>query len=277
MRPSLYYPLSACALALAAAMPAHAQESGLPLWELGVFAGGVQTPAYPASGERSNRAVALPFLIYRGEMLRSDRGGLGLRLFYNKDVEFDLGFAGSLPASSDALPARKGMSDLGTLVEFGPRVKWTFARPSPASQWRLEVPLRTVLEINNGARGQGTAFEPEVVYEAFDRATGIAWSAKASVVVGDQQLNDYFYGVATPFATMARPAYNAQAGLIATRVALSASTKLGADWRLFGFTRLESYANAANRASPLYQQQDGVAVGLGVTWTFARSQTRVPN
>lgn len=274
MHHTLKYPLAACAVTLSFAAPLHAQQNSQPLWELGVFAGGASTPAYPASSERSNRAIALPYVIYRGDILRSDRGGVGLRLFHNSDVEFDVGLASSLPASSDNLPARKGMSDLGTLIEFGPRVKWTFARPTPLSQWRLEVPLRTVLEVNNGARGQGTAFEPEVVYEAFDPKSGIAWSAKASVVLGDQQLNDYFYGVATPFATATRPSYNAQSGLIATRLSLSASTKLGQDWRLFGFTRLESYANAANRASPLYQQQDGIAVGLGVAWTFARSESR---
>lgn len=274
MQHALKFSVSACALALASLSPAHAQQGAQPLWELGVFAGGASTPAYPASSEKSNRAIALPFVIYRGDILRSDRGGVGLRLFHNSDVEFDLGFSSSLPASSDNLPARRGMSDLGTLIEFGPRVKWTFARPSPLSQWRLEVPLRTVMEVNNGARGQGTAFEPEVVYEAFDPRSGVAWSAKASVVLGDQQLNDYFYGVATPFVTASRQAYTAQSGLIATRLSLSASTKLGQDWRLFGFTRLESYANAANRASPLYQQQDGVAVGLGVVWTFARSEAR---
>jgi outer membrane scaffolding protein for murein synthesis (MipA/OmpV family) len=132
--------------------------------------------------------------------------------------------------------------------------------------------LRTVIEINNGVRGQGTAFEPEVVYEAFHPATSIAWSAGASLVVGDEQLNNYFYGVQAPFATAARPVYNAQAGLIATRLSLGASTRLGKDWRLFGFARLQSFSNAANRASPLYLQADGVSFGLGLTWTFARSE-----
>src|SRR3990167_666880 len=92
---------AALALLTGLTATAHAQEQGLPLWELGVFAGGLSSPAYPASTERSTRALVLPTFIYRGEVFRSDRGGVGARLLRTEDTELDLGFAASLPASSD--------------------------------------------------------------------------------------------------------------------------------------------------------------------------------
>jgi hypothetical protein len=116
------YPL--CLIAAFFAAPAIAQDKpSLPLWEAGIGAGFVSTPAYPGAETQSHRVLALPFLIYRGEVLRSDQQGIGARLLHSDTTEFDIGFAASLPASSKDVPVRAGMADLGTLVEFGPRVK----------------------------------------------------------------------------------------------------------------------------------------------------------
>lgn len=259
------------------ALAAHAQEQeqGLPLWEVGVFAGGFSAPAYPASSERSTRALVLPTLIYRGEVFRSDRGGVGARLLRTDSTELDIGFAASLPASSQDIPARQGMPDLGTLIEFGPRLKGTLARPSPGSRLVYELPLRTVLEINNGVRNQGFAMEPELSYEV--RGAGWRLSTSASLVLGDSQLNQYFYGVPANLATAQRPAYTAQAGLIATRLTLSASRDLGPDVRVYAYVRAESYAGSANATSPLYQQTTGTSAGLGLRWTLGRSATQAAN
>ena len=93
------------ALCLTLALPALAcaqerEGAGLPLWEVGVIGGVLSTPAYPASNQRNQRALALPFVVYRGEVLRADRNGVGARLLHTDRVEFDIGFAASLPASS---------------------------------------------------------------------------------------------------------------------------------------------------------------------------------
>ena len=261
-------------LALGASVTAHAQMPSLPLWELGAFAGTASTPAYPGSADRASRSLVLPIFVYRGEVFRAERGDVGARLFSSDDAELDLGFAASLPATSDDLTARKGMSDLGTLVEFGPRVKITLARPAPGSRLRLELPLRAVLEFNNGVRQQGYAFEPELGLEVRDVGAGWSLAATASFVFGDKDLNNYFYGVSTPYATATRPAYDAQAGLITTRLGVSLAKSLTPDVRLFGYVRHELMEGAANKASGLFQQTTGTSVGLGLLWTFARSEQR---
>jgi outer membrane protein len=265
-------PLILGALALAFTLSAAAQQGpALPLWEAGVVGGGVATPAYPGAAERSSRVLALPFLIYRGEVLRSDASGIGARLLRTDQVEFDVGFAASLPARSDAGAARAGMPDLGLLVEFGPRVKVLLANPTPATRLKLELPLRAVMELHGGVRRQGTTFEPRLVWDS--RESGSPWSYDATLglVIGDRAINRYFYEVQPQYATPGRPAYRAGAGLMLVRVGLSASYKLNDDVRLFGFVRQESYAGAANRDSPLMKRSSGASIGAGFVWTLGRS------
>lgn len=264
-------------LATALAAPAQAQEPLLPLWELGMAAGVVTTPAYPASTERASRALVLPIFFYRGEVLRADRSSFGARLAHAQDYEFDVGFAASLPSNSNEISARSGMPDLGTLIEFGPRLKVILARPSPQSRVRLELPVRAVLEFNDGVHPQGASFEPELSFETANAGGGWRLSATGSLVIGNSQLNSYFYGVAPAFATATRPAYEARAGLLATRFGLSASKDQSPYLRVFGFVRYEAYEGSANNASPLFLQSHGTSAGVGLTWTFARSERNAAN
>jgi MipA family protein len=269
----LFSRMLAAALA-AIASTAIAQSTPLPLWEAGAFVGGISTPAYPASSDRTGRGLVLPYAIYRGDVLRIDRSNVGARVMHSENYELDVGFSASLPASSADVQARSGMDDLGTLVEFGPRLRSTLAHLGPGRRIRLDMPLRTVLEINHGIRSQGIALEPEVTYEVRDLVDGWRLATGISLVLGDSRLQQYFYGVPIAVSTPVRPAFDAQAGLLATRVSVSTAKSVTPDLRVFAFARYESYAGAANRASPLFLQSSGTAVGLGLTWTFARSSER---
>lgn len=263
--------INRCMLVAATLLPLAAGAQQLPLWEAGVLGGTASTPAYPGSENRSTRSLVLPFFIYRGEVFRVDQSGVGMRLFASDRVKLDLGLAASLPASSDDVPARAGMPDLGTLLEFGPRIKVHLFKPSPNSALRLDLPLRAVIEARSGMRMQGATFEPKVVYEL--DAPGDAWSVDANVgmVFGNGKINRYFYEVAPQFATLTRPAYAADSGLMLVRAGLSGARMLNRDVRVFAFMRYESYANAANRDSPLMKRSDGASAGFGFTWTIRRS------
>lgn len=256
-------------LAFAQAQPA---ERNLPLWEAGIGAAAFSTPAYPGADDRSNRVLALPYLIYRGKVLRADQNGIGARFVNTDKLEFDVGFAGSLPAHSTDVDARRGMPDLGTLVEFGPRIKYKFADLGEQGRLRAELPLRAVIEARSGLRRQGWTMEPRLVWEK--RGEGARWTMEAQLgaVFGDERINRYFYEVAPQYATIARPAYHADSGLMLVRTGLFGTYKLNPDLRLFGFVRYESYAGAANRDSPLMQRSTGASAGIGFAWTFARAQ-----
>ena len=250
---------------------AQAQDGGLPLWEAGVIGGGVTSPAYPGSTERLSLVTALPYFIYRGEILRIDRSGLGARLVHSDDFELDAGFSGSLPASSKDIQVRSGMDDLGTLVEFGPRAKLTLWRPTEGSRVRLELPLRTVMELGGGLNIRGTVFEPKVSLDTRDLGNGWRLSVATSMVFADNRLSDYFYGVSEHQATILRPSFTAKAGLLSTRLMLDAATNVTKDVRIFGVVRYESYSGSANSESPLMRQSNGVSAGVVVAWIFGRS------
>ena len=254
-------------------IPAAAQSTAasLPLWEIGGFGVGVSQQAYPGSDQQVNRGLALPYLVYRGKFLRADRETAGLRAFKSPRFELDIGVAGSLGARSDDIEVRRGMPDLGTLVEFGPRIKWNLGAGPGSGAWRLELPLRGVFDLDEVGKYRGVAFEPRLV---FQRRTNAGWGYMTSVsaIVADQRLAQTFYGVDPVYALAGRPAYKAQSGLVAWRLSASFSRNLSRDWRLFGFGRFYTVSGAANEQSPLVERTHGVSVGLGLTYTWLRSE-----
>jgi MipA family protein len=254
-----------------ACIPPAASAKNLPLWEIGLAGGAASTPAYPGADVHSTRALVLPFVIYRGKVLRADGSSISARLFDSERVELDLGFAASLPARSYDVAAREGMPDLNALLEFGPRLKIQLAKPSPSSQVRLELPLRVPMELSGGLPRHGLVFEPRVVIETGD-GTG-KWQASASVGVmaGNSKLNAYFYEVAPQYATATRPAYHAEGGLMMARLGIGLSRRLSSDWRVFTSVRYDNLAHAANRDSPLFLRSSGVSVGTGFIWIARRS------
>ena len=264
----------ACLLATPAFAAAAVEPEGppkQPLWELGLAGGAVSTPSYPGAEDRETRALALPTIIYRGKVFRSDQGGIGARLFRSDIAELDIGLAASLPARSSNVAARAGMPDLGGLAEFGPRLKLRLAQFDERRGLRAELPLRAVIEVRSGARHQGYTFEPRLVFE--ERSADGKWryDVQAAVVVGDGKINRYFYEVRPEFATATRPAYSADAGLVLARLGLSVGRVINRDLRAYSFLRAENYGVGKNADSPLHRRNNGVSAGVGLAWTWKRS------
>lgn len=261
----------AVATADAAAQPASTQ----PLWEFGVFAAGGRQPAYPGASTDVSRGLVLPYVVYRGPLLRIDRGSAALRALKTPSFELDVGFSGSLGSSSNDVPARRGMPDLGTLVEFGPRLNWTLNPDAPPAdgRWRVELPLRGVFDLSDDFAHRGLAFEPSLNYGRRTRG-GLGYGVGVGAVWGDRRLADTLYGVAPAFATTGRPAYTADSGLIAWRLSASLTRSLSPDWRVFAFGRYDSVSGAANQDSPLVQRRGGASVGIGLAYTWLRSERR---
>ena len=252
---------------------AHAQaKEALPLWEVGAFASGLSQQAYPGSSQNINRGLVLPFFIYRGQFLRADQGTVGLRAIKTDTMELDVGFGGAFGSNSNDIEARQGMPDLGTLVEFGPRVKWKLGGAPGNGRLRAELALRGVFDLSDSFKDKGIALEPELIYE---RASSSGWrySTSLGLVFGDERLTDTFYGVSPMYARAGRPAYAASSGLIASRLSVSLTRALSPDLRIFGFARVASVEGSANLASPLVRQNTGATVGLGLTYVLARSAT----
>jgi len=249
------------------------EPPGRPLWELGLGGGVISTPTYPGADDRETRVLAIPTLIYRGKILRADQSGIGARLFRSENAELDVGLAASLPAKSDDVDARAGMTDLGALGEFGPRLKLRLARFDAHSGLRAELPLRAVFEVRSGVRHQGYTFEPRLVYERRSADGKWLFDTQLSSVVGDGKINRYLYEVAPRYATAERPAYAAKSGLILVRLGAFAARQVNPDLRVFGYLRVENYGVGANDDSPLHRKNNGVSGGIGLSWALWRSKS----
>ena len=245
--------------------------SNRPLWEAGVAGFALESSAYPGAADRVQKGLVLPYFVYRGPILRAGGGTFGARMAKTDDFEVDIGFAGSLSALSDDITVRTGMPDLGFLLEFGPRVKYTLARPSANSLVRLEVPLRGVFEFQDGVHLQGLAFEPRITYDHRNLFVGTGISSSLGLIYGDKKFNQYLYGVPAVYATAQRDAYEAKAGLIAPRFQLTLNHAINKDVRVFGLTRFDAAHMGVNSSSPLHVKNSGVTVGFGMVWTLGRS------
>lgn len=241
----------------------------LPLWEIGLVGIAAYQPAYPGSDQDLARLRVLPFGIYRGSLLRADGNGIGLRGFRSKRVEWDVSGSGSFGSAANKVRVRAGMPSIGTLVEIGPALKVNLGdlvddkREPRLTQ--LEIPVRAVFDVNDGFAHRGWTFEPRLSHTAW---TGprFALVLSASTLIADRTLNHLYYGVDAPYATADRPAYDAKAGLIATRLNASLRHRIDSTLRLQYFAQVETVRGAANEASPLVRSKQDAGIGVSLIW-----------
>jgi outer membrane protein len=277
-------PLALLAGALWAALPALAQDTAadtavvaepvapkepLPLWEIGVVAIAAYQPAYPGSDQDLARFRVLPFGIYRGSLIRADGSGIGLRAFRSPRFEWDVSGSGSFGSSANKVRARAGMPSIGTLVEIGPALKINLGDLLDAKRdarlTQLEIPVRAVFDVSDSFAHRGWTFEPRLSHTAWTGQT-FALVVSASTLFADRSLNHLYYGVDAPYATADRPAYDASAGLVATRLNASLRHRINSTLRLQYFAQVETVRGAANEASPLVRSRQDAGIGVSLIW-----------
>ncbi len=257
-------------------LPASAAEK--PLFELGVAGGAGYLPDYPGAGQNHFNGIALPFPIYRGEFFRSDsKGLLRGRLVHSSDFELDISLSGSLDADSDDNDARQGMPDLDYLAELGPRLQWTFARAARWAKMDLELPVRAVFSTDlSDVEHRGFLLEPQLAYQHGNfLGNGTKLKLGLSAAFTDEDLQDYFYEVTTPFVAAGRRAYDGQGGYLGSKLRLVVQHPLGKRLRFFLAGDLNSHHGAANEDSPLLREELTFGAGLGLIWSFYQSDRTV--
>ena len=147
--------------------PAAAAE--LPLWELGFGVATLRLPHYRGSDQSHSWILPLPYLVYRGEIFKSDRNGTRALLFESDRVDLDLSVAVSAPTRSRDNDARRGMTDLAPTFELGPNLNWTVARDR---HWKLDLrlPVRAVATLESNPKMIGWSATPNLNLDVADWA-----------------------------------------------------------------------------------------------------------
>jgi len=265
------------ALGLIAAGAASAQES-LPLWEAGAGVSAVDFPHYRGSDQRHTFVLPLPYVVYRGDVLKVDRQGLRGLLFDSRRVELDLSVNGSVPVDSADNRARQGMADLDPTLEIGPSLNVHLAgAEGEHTQLELRLPLRAVIASNfRHVRHAGWIFQPQLNLDVRHPFGAQGWNLglAAGPIFSDRRYNDYFYGVSPAEATAERPTYRAGGGYAGTQFVAALSKRFDSTW--FGaFIKADTLRGAVFDDSPLVRQRSSITAGAGFAWIFSVSDRRV--
>ena len=246
----------------------------LPLWELGAGIGATTLPHYRGSNQSRTWVLPIPYLEYRGEILKADdrryRGLLSDRV----EVEFSL--SGSPPVRDN--DARRGMPDLDPTLEIGPSLNIALYRSGNGMQ-RLEarLPLRTVFSSDfSHVRQAGWVFQPNVSLDFKNALGNPGWNLglQSSLIYADRRYNQYFYAVDPIFAAADRPAFNPGGGYGGMNLLAAVSKRFPNFW-VGAFAKWDSVGGAVFADSPLVKAQSNFSGGFAIAWILRASSTRV--
>ncbi|CAD5372063.1 conserved exported hypothetical protein [Rubrivivax sp. A210] len=254
--------------ALAAARPAAADQ---PLWELGLGLATLRVPHYRGSEQSHQWLLPLPYVIYRGDILRSDREGARALLLDGERADFDLSLGAGPPASSRDNRARAGMPDLAPTLEFGPKLNLHLGR-GPGWRLDLRLPLRAAFTVRRPVQHIGWVANPVLNLDL--KRDGWNIGLQGGPLYASRRNNAFTYDVDAAFATASRSEFHSQGGYAGWGLTASLARRAG-DWWLGGFVRADSVAGARFAASPLVTQRQTLSIGLGASWIFRVSDERV--
>ena len=265
--------IAAVAAAIAAAMPRTARAAELPLWEAGAGIAVLDFPDYRGSDERHILVLPIPYLVYRGDLLKADRESIRGQFYKDDRLDLHVSVNGSIPVDSGDNSARRGMPDLDPTLEIGPNLTVMLLR-SDTTHLKLRFPVRSVIATDlSYARDVGWVFQPQINVDFYDRFPGPGWNLgfAAGPLFGNKRYHNYFYGVAPQFATPERPAYDAGSGYGGLQWIAALSKRFPSYW-VGGFVRLDTLAGATFEPSPLVRQNESIAAGFAIAWILGKSQ-----
>ncbi len=266
------------------AVPAGAAESGggsgtgnnKALFEIGIAGGVGWIPDYPAAAQNHVQGLALPYVVYRGQVLQSDETGVRGKLYRSRTIEFNISLGGALRASSRENRAREGMPDLDYLGEIGPSLRIHAYRDPKAGSIDIELPVRSAFSTDfSRIDYRGFVFAPELSYTLPNLGfRDSRWRTSIGPIFATSRLMDYFYQVDQPYIRSDRPAFNAQGGYLGTRLQSSYKVPITGRLSVFAAGRIETFAGATNQDSPLFKRNVNFSIGAGLTFSLYRSDAR---
>jgi outer membrane protein len=265
--------LMGAALAWAACTGARADER--PLWEFGLGAGIVVFNDYRGADTTHAYPLPIPYLVYRGTVLKADHDGVRGLLFNQDLVEINLSVNATTPVRNNS--ARRGMPDLRSTLEIGPALDVHLWRSADRRvKLDLRVPARAAFTVEASPRLIGGFLAPNVNLDVAQFRGQYGWKLGllAGPLFANRRYDDYFYTVAPQYATAGRPAVAAAGGYAGTQVLVSLTRRFPACW-IGAYLRHDSLAGAGFADSPLVRRDSYWSGGFGVAWLIRQSSRQV--
>lgn len=260
-------------------------EGGKPLWEVeGLVIGGYE-PDYLGSNQMHIHALPLPWVVYRGDILRTDdRGTVEGVLLESKRFSFDVSAKMSFPSATNDT-ARQGMPNLQYLGEVGPRAKmglfyWQNYATGRLATLQLELPVRVAVSTDLSTLNyRGIDSQPALAFtDTRFLGTRARWKISAGPIFASRSMMDYFYAVPAQYAAVDRPAYTAKAGYLAGDLHTSLAVPVLDRVTAIGSVDYYAMQGAANTASPLMKDKNNIsfmsAISVSLYQSTARAHSR---
>ena len=265
----------AAALIVLASLPRAARPAEQPLWEFGLGVGALVFNDYRGADTTHAYPVPVPYFLYRGKFLESDRDGLRGKLFHQDRIELNLSVNATTPVRNNS--ARAGMPDLRPTVEIGPSLNAHLWRSADSrAKLDLRLPARSAFTVEAHSHGIGAFFAPHLNLDLAQSAAPAGWKLGllAGPLFAQRRYDDYFYSVAPQYVTPTRPAYAAPGGYAGTQALVSLTRRFPEHW-IGAYLRHDSLGGAAFAGSPLVKRDSYWSGGLAYVWMIGASQRLV--
>jgi MipA family protein len=256
------------------------QNGQYPLWEFGLFNAAARLPHYRGSNEYKWYVLPLPYIIYRGDIIRANREGVRGIFYGSEYIETSISLYGNPPVSSDN-KAREGMSDLDAIFEIGPAIKWYVFGRHPMDSFYLRFALRAAnsIDFDHGVdiSYQGLRSSLHLFY--FNRSSfqkyGISYGLNTGIDFSNSRLHSYFYDVKQEEVRPGRPYFKSDSGYSGFSLAGALQKKLTHNLSLGFYLRWDNISSAVYKDSPLVNKENNYIIGTALIWKITESKKQV--
>ena len=165
------------------------------------------------------------------------------------------------------------MPDLRSTVEVGPALDvHLWKSDDRLLKLDLRLPARAAFTVEASPRVVGVFLAPNLNLDIGQRRGDDGWKLGllAGPLFATRRYDEYFYGVAPPYASAGRPAFEARGGYAGTQL-LAALTRRYPRYWLGAYLRHDALAGASFAASPLVRRASYWSGGFGIAWIIGRS------
>lgn len=239
-------------------------------WELGLGIGDISGSDYRGSNEYHHFIAPIPYIIYHGKYLQSDRDGLRGKFFQSEQYEFTFSATATITPDPQKNNARKKMPLLGSTIEIGPAFNINITGQTFRDGLMLQIPIRAVIAVNGDNRGyQGLLFQPQFIYQK--QFADWQFTQRLGVSFASEKYHDYYYSVDEQFTTADRNYYDGHGGYNGAFVQSAFGRSIhinNIDTKLGVFLRYDNLNNVAFDMSPLLKTDHVWKAGLAFIWVI---------